>query len=144
MSSPFIHIRSSKFPILPGEDEELVNEGMYGKSLALYLQAALRQRDYEVPFVCCEDWGWWVELKSPPVKSGVCIYACPAANQPVDFVCTDGAVKKKQWSWKKLGFVDTSAWIDQLHRDLVDIFQADCDVEIIAISDEFPDWNCSQ
>ena len=30
----FIHIRSSKFPILSGEKEELVNNGMYGKALA--------------------------------------------------------------------------------------------------------------
>ena len=30
----FIHVRSKKFPILPGEKEELVNEGMYGKALA--------------------------------------------------------------------------------------------------------------
>ena len=34
----FIHIRSSKFPILPGEKEELVNDGMYGKALAEYLR----------------------------------------------------------------------------------------------------------
>jgi hypothetical protein len=54
----FIHIRSSKFPILPGEKEELVNNGMYGKALAEYLQAKLRNRGYDAPFVCCEDWSW--------------------------------------------------------------------------------------
>lgn len=31
---PFIRIRSPKFPILPGEREELVNEGTYVKALA--------------------------------------------------------------------------------------------------------------
>ena len=35
--SKFIHIRSAKFPVLPGEREELVNEGTYGKALAIYL-----------------------------------------------------------------------------------------------------------
>ena len=43
----FIHIRSAKFPILPGEKEELVNEGMYGRALAEYLQARVRDRGYE-------------------------------------------------------------------------------------------------
>jgi hypothetical protein len=28
----FIHIRSAKSPVLSGEKEELVNEGMYGKA----------------------------------------------------------------------------------------------------------------
>ena len=68
-----IHIRSAKFPILPGEREELVNEGMYGKALAQYLQGKLRERGYAAPFICCEDWGWWVELKAAPVAFGVCI-----------------------------------------------------------------------
>jgi hypothetical protein len=45
----FIHIRSAKFPILPGEKEELVNEGMYGKALAQYLQEKLRERGYDAP-----------------------------------------------------------------------------------------------
>ena len=67
----FIHIRSPKFPILPGENEELVNEGMYGKAAAEYLQLKLRERGYEVPFVCCEDWGWWVELKNAPFECAV-------------------------------------------------------------------------
>jgi hypothetical protein len=58
----FILIRSSKFPILPGEKEELVNDGMYGKALAEYLQAKL----------------------------------------------TDGAAGLRQWSWRRLRFVDTS------------------------------------
>jgi hypothetical protein len=37
----FIHIRSAKFPILPGEDGELVHPGMYGKAHAHYLQERL-------------------------------------------------------------------------------------------------------
>ena len=69
----FIHIRSTRFPILPGEEEELLNEGTYGKALAEYLQAELAKRGYDAPFVCCEDWGWWVELKAP-FTFGVCIY----------------------------------------------------------------------
>ncbi len=134
----FIHIRSPKFPILPGENEKLVNDGMYGKALAEYLQAKLSGRGYDAPFICCEDWGWWVELKAAPFAFGVCIYSDPEGDSPTDFVCTDGATGTRKWSWKRLQFVDTSAWSDKLHEDLMAVFQADKDVEIVGISEEFP------
>jgi len=135
--SKFIHIRSSKFPVLPGEKEELVNDGMYGKALAEYLQAKLTERGYLAPFVCCEDWGWWVQLKSAPFSFGVCIYSGPEEG-PVEFVCTDGATGPRKWSWKRFRFVDTTPWVQKLHDDLLAIFRADGDVEILGISDEFP------
>jgi hypothetical protein len=134
----FIHIKSSKFPILPGEKEELVNDGMFGKALAEYLQAKLTDRDYNAPVVCCEDWGWWVELKIAPFGFGVCIYSGPEEDGPVDFVCTDGAIGPRKWSWKRFRFVDTSPWVEKLHADLMGIFQADEGVELVGISDEFP------
>ena len=137
--SKFIHVRSSTFPILPGEQEELVNDGTYGKALAKYLQSRLRDRGYEVPFVCCEDWGWWVELKAAPFPFGVCIYSGPEERGPIDFVCTDGTLGNTKWSWRKLRFVETAPWVDQLHDDLIAIFQADEDVEIIGVTDRFPD-----
>jgi hypothetical protein len=135
----FIHIRSSRFPILPGEKEELVNDGMYGKALAEYLQSRLRERGYDVPFVCCEDWGWWVELRGAPFTFGVCIYSGPGEDGPVDFACTDGAPGPRKWSWKKLRVLDTSPWADKLHDDLMAIFRADDEVEIAGVTDEFPD-----
>jgi len=134
----FIHIRSLKFPILPGEKEELVNEGMYGRALAEYLQAKLRERGYDAPFVCCEDWGWWVELKAAPFAFGVCIYSEPQEEGPVEFVCTDGAPGTRKWSWKRFRFVDPTPWVKQLHEELLAVFQADEDVEILGTSEEFP------
>ena len=134
----FIHIKSSKFPILPGEKEELVNDGMYGKALAEYVQATLNDRGYDAPFVCCEDWGWWVELKTAPFAFGVCIYSGPDEEGPVDFVCTDGANAPRKWSWKRFRFVDTSPWVQKLNEDLMAVFQADADVEIVGVSEDFP------
>jgi len=134
----FIHIKSSKFPILPGENAELVNDGMYGKALAKYLQAKLGDRGYDAPFVCCEDWGWWVELKTAPFAFGVCVYSGPKEDGPVDFVCTDGATGSRKWSWNRFRFVDTLPWVKKLHEDLITLFQADEDVEIVGISEDFP------
>lgn len=134
----FIHIRSAKFPILPGEKEELVNEGMYGKALAEYLQAKLTERAYDAPFICCEDWGWWLDLKGAPFAFGVCIYSGPEEDGPVEFFTTDGATGPRKWSWKRFRFVDTSPWVDKLHQDLLAIFHADEDVEIVGVSEECP------
>ena len=136
----FIYIRSSKFPILSGEKEELANDGTYGKALAVYLQERLSGRGYDVPFVCCEDWGWWVELKTAPFTFGVCIYSGPwdDGDGPNEFVCTDGATGPRKWSWQQFRFVDTASWVQKLHEDLLDIFSSDEEVEILGISEEFP------
>ncbi len=134
----FIHIRSSQFPAQPGEDAELVNEGMYGKALASYLQTKLSDRGYDAPFICCEDWGWWVELKTAPFAFGVCVYSRPNDDGPLDFACTAGTTGPRIWSWRKFRYVDTSPWANQLHDDLLAIFQADPDIEIVEVSAEFP------
>lgn len=134
----FIYLKSAKFPILPGEEEELVNDGMFCKSLALYLQDKLKGLGYNAPFICCEDWGWWVELKAAPFAFGVCIYSFSGDDPVREFVCTDGTTGPKEWSWKRFRFVDTSPWVKTLNEDLLKIFQADVDVQIVGITDEFP------
>jgi hypothetical protein len=135
----FIHIRSSKFPVLPGEEEELVNDGIYGKALALYLQEQLSSRGYDAPLVCCEDWGWWVELKGGPFAFGLCVYVLDADNaDPANFACTDSTFGPRKWSWKRFRFVDTEPLVKKLHADLLEIFNADGEVEIVGVSDEFP------
>lgn len=135
----FIHIRAAKFPVLPDENEEVVNDGMYGKSLALYLQSALNDRGYDATFVCCEDWGWWVELKSAPFVFGVCVYCGMQEEGHRDFVCTDSVNGPKKWSWRRFRFLDTSPWVDRLHEHLVEIFRADADIEVVTVTDQFPD-----
>ena len=134
----FIHIRSAKFAILPGEKEELVNEGMYGKALAAYLQGKLRERGYDAPFICCEDWGWWVELKTAPFTFGVCIYCGPERDGPLDLFCTDGATARRKWSWRRFRFIDTAPYVNKLHDDLVSIFQADRDVQVLSTALDSP------
>ncbi|MBL8793034.1 MAG: hypothetical protein JNM56_03955 [Planctomycetia bacterium] len=139
--SKFIRVRSTRFAILPGEEQELVNEGMYGKALAQYLQRKLQERGYDAPFFCCEDWGWWVELKGTPCAFGVCIYCGP--QQPdglLDLFCTDGAVAPRQWSWRRFRFIDMTGAIEKLHADLLAIFRADPEVQLLATDlDALPD-----
>lgn len=137
--SKFIHIKSAKFPILPGEQDEIVNDGMYGKALAEYLQTKLKMRGYQSPFCCCEDWGWWVDLRGFSIPFGVCIYSGTRHDDGVsEYACTDGARAKRQWSWKRFRFVDTQPMAEQLQQDLLTIFQADRNIVIIGTSDNYP------
>ncbi len=39
--------------MLPGEERDMVNEGMVGKALALHLQERLQRSGYDAPFICC-------------------------------------------------------------------------------------------
>jgi hypothetical protein len=138
--SKFIHIRSAKFPVLPGERAEWVNEGTVGKALAEFLQAKLRERGYEAPFVCCEDWGWWVELKNAPFSWGVCLCSGSAEGDSLEFVCTDSVGGPWKWSWRRFRFFKTTPWVEQLHNDLLAILRAEAGVEFVGVNDEFPDF----
>jgi hypothetical protein len=99
MANPFIHIKSAKFPILPGEEDELVSEGTYGKALARYLEARLKDRGYDVPFICCEDWGWWVEIRGQPFSLGLCVYKFAEETQELCF--TISREPGRRWSWTR-------------------------------------------
>ena len=135
---PFIHVSSAKFPVLPGESDELVNEGTYGKALAEYLVIRLRECGYNVPFCCCEDWGWWVELAGLPFTFGVCIYGQQLDDGRLDLYVTDGAIQERHWSWRGLQFVTTTADVTRLYKDLIDIFSADPDIQVHATDLQSP------
>ncbi len=134
----FIHLRSARFPELPGETEEMVNPGTVGKALALHLQERLQANGREVPFLCCEDWGWWVELADAPFRFGVCIYSQPAEGEAMEFCCTDGVVAERIWQWRRFRFIDTAPWAEALHGELLAIFRDDPQVELLGSGPTFP------
>lgn len=136
MANPFIHIKSAKFLILPGEADELVNEGTYGKALAQYLEAALTARGYDVPFVCCEDWGWWVEIRGQPFSLGVCVYKGAEETQESCFSVSREA--GRHWSWRRFRFIDTTSRVERLLSDLKRIVAEDSDIQVLGYPEAFP------
>ena len=61
-----ITFRSSRFQVEPGEDEE-TNPGLYGKSLAAWLQARLGEQGIGAPEpIIAEDFGWLVVISRKP------------------------------------------------------------------------------
>jgi hypothetical protein len=133
----FFHIRSSKFPILPGEDEELVNPGMYGKSLSLYLQEHLQQRGWAASWINCQDWGWWVGIEAP-LEVGVCIYNCTQGDSPNEYVVCDGMLSTKKWSFRSFSFIDYTSLKDKLKADILEILSSDPEIEFLGIRRDMP------
>jgi len=74
-------IETKKFPIMPGEDQEIVNERMNGKSFCPYLGSVLPAAGLKVPAFCVEGLGWWLELERGVFKLGLCIYSEPEAKK---------------------------------------------------------------
>lgn len=138
---PFIHIKSAKFPVLPGEEEEVVNEGTYGKALAEYLEVRLKERSYDVRFNCCEDWGWWVELGGQPFVFGVCIYTVPDYLETQELCLAVRPQPGRCWSWRHFRSVDAAPPVNQLFADLQALLADDPDVELLGLTEAIPDYS---
>lgn len=137
----FIHIRTAKFPVLEGEAAELVNEGMYGKALGLYLRAKLEERGYACAEPFCEDWGWALVVSTDEVSATIGIYAGPADPDPAEYACTVHTAPARTWSWRRLRFVDLrphAAWHAALGDALLAVLRDDPQVEVVGVSEAFP------
>ncbi len=135
-ASSFIHLRSHKFVILPGEKEELINEGTYGKALAIHLQEGLQRRGWTAPSYCCEDWGWWVEVKGQPFGLGLCIYCLEQDDERLDLWVTVEPAAGRRWSWSRFRFVDTTAAVERLFAELTVLLTNDSDIEVLGFHEE--------
>ncbi len=124
---------------MPGEEEELVNEGTYGKAFALYLRDALVQNGFQATQVACEDWGWWVTVAGLPFSCGIGIYGMRIDDSDMlDLCVTVLTPRGKQWSWGRFRLVDTTADVDRLHEAIREICADDDEVTIVAETPDFP------
>lgn len=134
-----IAIKTKKFPILEGEHEEIVNEGMYGKALCLYLKERLPKAGIEAPLYLCEDWGWWIDVENAGFNMGLCIYSHPDEElNPERYAIMPSEDNAKKWSWSKFKKVDVSISTLKIMNIVETIFQADSDIESISRHDDFP------
>ena len=140
MHASSYHIRSSKFPVLQEDHDECCNPGTYGKSLVDYLQEKLETRGYEIPFTVAEDFGWWIEIKTPlKAPSNIVLRRSHEEQGLADFaIAVDD--KAKKWSWKRFRFVDLSDFQEKLASDVHDILTSDAEIEFVADHfDNYPD-----
>ena len=140
ISNSFIEIKTKKFPIMEGEDDEVINDGMYGKALSLYISNELKSNNYDIPFYLSEDFGWWIEVKKLGFSLGIIIYSeSEPGENPEKYVVTSSVTKPiKKWSWKKLRYIDYTSKITDMLDVLYEKFQSDPEVEYSKRHDEFP------
>ncbi|MFT3870393.1 MAG: hypothetical protein QM715_18245 [Nibricoccus sp.] len=137
--NPFIQIRAPFLGIMPGEEDELVNDGMYGKALALYLQKRLSEHGYRAPRIVCEDWGWWVTVADLPFSCGLCIYGVQIGEtNELDLCVTVSAAKERRWSWKLFRFIDTTSDVEKLHGTVRKICDLDSAITVVGETADYP------
>lgn len=140
MSGGRFHIRTAQFPILPGEEREIVNPRTFGKALAQYLANQLKQRGFRIPACVAEDFGWWIEVAAPVGSSSITVRR--AQDEPIgvaDFAIAVSSATRK-WSWRRFRYVDLMEINSQLSEDIGTILRADDAIEIVALDFEsYPD-----
>lgn len=142
-----IVINTKKFPVLAGEKEEIVNEGMYGKALCKYLERFLPQSGIDVPFYCNEDWGWWLEAKHNDFILPLLIYSSPNFSNPAlvpsdenpgKYVIISSIENKKKWYWSKFKKIDVSEKVLYILDTVESIFREDSEIESVERLDDYP------
>jgi hypothetical protein len=134
-----IMIETKKFPPLPGEADELVNPGMYGKALCQYLERELPQLGIKVPFFCNEDWGWWLEVEQGSFKLGLCIYSIPEGEaDPNAYAIMPTTNSERRWSWRRFRMVDISRELVQVVDTLEQLFKRDSEIRSVTRHDDLP------
>ena len=132
-------IESKKFPIMPGEDQEIVNERMYGKALCQYLESELPGAGLNVPSYCAEDWGWWLEVERGAFKMGLCIYSDPDAKlSPERYAILPSVQQAKKWSWSKFQNIDNSADVLAVVAIVEQVLKSDKDIPVVTRHDDYP------
>lgn len=134
-----IEIHTSKFPILDGEDDELVNEGMYGKALCQYLERELPKVGIETPMHCCEDWGWWLEVRFDTLTMGLQIYSDPASEgSPTKYAILPSITSDTQWSWRKFSRIAVGDRVTEVMNRVADVFSNDQEIRGVKRHNDFP------
>ena len=134
-----LHLKTAKFPIMDGETNEMVNERTYGKAISLHLKDSLSRLGYSVPFICCEDWGWWVEITNFPFVLGLCIYCWE--NEPgmiAEYAIMSSIRDERKWSWTKFRMVNTVEIVGGIMDDVENVMRSDKDIQVIGRLDHFP------
>jgi hypothetical protein len=139
ISGACILIETDKFPVLEGEEEELVNEGMYGKSLCLYLEKELPKLGIDVPSFCCEDWGWWVDVKTNALEMGLCVYSdSELGTNPTRYAIMSSITEGKKWVWSKFRKIDVSLDVIGIMDTVEKVFRDDREITKVSRHDDFP------
>ena len=134
-----IELHTDKFPIFNGEDDVLVNEGMYGKALCTYLERELPLVGVEVERFLCEDWGWWIEVRVNEFAMGLQIYSdSKPGENPEKYAILSSIDKDRIWSWQKFRKIEVGDQVSEIIDKVESVLLKDTDITYVKRHDEFP------
>jgi len=137
-----IAIDTKKFPILEGEDDEIVNENMYGKALCMYLEHNLPKKGIKVLTYFPEDWGWWLEVEDNDFNMALCIYSIfsepDSTHDPERYAILPSIMNGKKWSWSKFKNIDLSNNVIKIMDVVEEVFKEDSEINSVTRHDDFP------
>lgn len=123
----FVEFRSSKFPPYDGEQEQ-INPGLWGKRLAEYLVASLRQRGLQPDAPIAEDWGWYIPIEIDGAKLALC--CGHQSGEEDEFLCfTNPQAPIVRKLFKR---IDVTEQLARLTGAVNEILLADPDIRAIA------------
>jgi hypothetical protein len=109
-----------------------------GRVSSSSLSAAALIRGYEVPFICPEDWGWWVEISGNPFVTGVRVYATGSLPETKELCAVAAPDPGHKWSWRRFRFVEATAVSTKLQANLIEIFNEDPEIEVLGFPEGYP------
>ena len=90
MQGPNHVIRTTEFPIQPGEDAQ-TNPGVFGRTFADYLAAQIRNRGVGIERVIPEDFGYCIMLKRKPLRLWIaCSNRAGRTDEWIAFAVAEG------------------------------------------------------
>lgn len=135
----YIKLETDKFPVLPEEDTEVVNEGMYGKALCLYLQNELPSFGIDVEFFCVEDWGWWISVVENDFKMGLTVYSHNIVGaSPKAYVIASSIDTNKKWYWRRFKSIDVTDNVTSIMEKVENALGFDPEIWSVERHDSFP------
>ena len=133
-----IHIQTSIFLPLPNEEDELVNEGAYGKAFCLFLERKLPESGFSVTRYLAEDWGWWVEIDNSVKPLELAIYYSDNDTTEKDYALLLDVRKPSFFSFKKFKRLSREEDINALQTSLEMLMSSTDGIKVVGISEEFP------
>jgi len=137
----WIKIETDLFPILPDEEKEVVNEGMYGKALCQYIERQLPAFGVEVKFFCSEDWGWWVAVSEQEFEMGLLIHAHSVIGaNPGQYAIGASIQESPKWYWSRFQKVDVTRDVVSIMNCVENMLEHDNEIYIVERHDAFPEF----
>ena len=121
-----VEFRSDKFPPYENEEEE-INPGLWGRRLAEYLVANLKEKGIPIKNPIAEDWGYYLEIENKEFRLAIC--CGHQYGDDDEFLCfTEPRTPKIRKLFKK---IDASEQLEKIIKAMDEVLTSEPDIRDI-------------